>query len=187
MSLGIYTDVLRTLINRVYAKKDDLGLKHIQVMPKPERLQPDMTPYILITPEVDFITEEYGTSVQNTRKTGMVNLNLWVEYPITNRDSNNSAFSGPYVVDESFNNIIDDFGFLLASNEGFGGFLPFLEELLDGINTDSTGALNPQIQNATLSMGISVSNVVKHENTISCEILLNIRTTPFIINNRVRA
>ncbi len=159
---GVYVSIVKELYDRINLKKTELGLKHIQILHKPEALQPDATPYLQIIPDVAFINEEYGASVQQRRKNATVNILIWTEFPIDDRDAENPLYN-------------DD----LTS-----GFLPYIEELLDYLNQDTAGDLNPQLQNATQSMGISVQNIIKQDSTISAEILLSIKTQPFVINNR---
>lgn len=181
---GVYVSALRQLIVRLNNGYTSLGLKSIQVMNKPERLQPDMTPYIQIVPSTDFISEDYGEAIKQRYKRGQMNVQLWVEYPVANRDYDNSAYEQGYVIDNANNHIVDNSGFLLAWGD-YSGFLQWIEQLLDVINTDvSTNEANPQLVNANTSIGISVRDVIKHDMTIEATIDISINVGSFVINNR---
>jgi hypothetical protein len=182
--MGVYVSVITEIASRLNLGAVALGIKSIQVMHKQERLQPDMTPYIQILPDNNFIAEEYGASIQHNRKNANVALVLFVEYPIEARDNYNSLIERNYIVDTQHNKLVDSDGNYIVDSEILG-FLIWLEKLLDRINTDSADGLEPQlITTATRSIDINVTNVTKYEMTISAEINLVIGTQPFIINNR---
>ena len=164
MSIGAYTNLIKLLKDRLDAKQVTLGIKTIQIVAKPERLQQDMMPYLLLTPDSQFITEEYGSSMQNQRKNATINLLILCEYPINDRDTANALY--------------DEAGGV------YTGFLPFVEKLVDALNTTTGGDLNPQLEDATASMGITVQNVEKTDNSMSFEIALSVTGMAFVINNR---
>jgi len=115
-----------------------------------------------------------------------MNMVIWTEYPVSDRDGDNTIYEPGYNIDDETNHIVDSAGFLLADGE-YAGFLPYLEKLLDYINTTTSGVLNPQLVNSTLSMGINIQNIIKHEMTIEAEILISVNTTNFLIINRQNA
>jgi hypothetical protein len=149
-------------------------------MNKPEALQQDAMPYIQILP--DAINEFYTGSNARGQKEASLSMTLMCYFPAANRDGDNSFYEHNYIVDNATNNITDDAGFLLASN--FEGFSMWLEKLLDYINTDLTGEMNPQLTDSTQSMAISVSNIIKDGSTLSAEVLITVETGKFGINNR---
>ena len=164
MSIGAYTNLIKLLKDRLDAKQVTLGIKTIQIVAKPERLQQDMMPYLLLIPDSQFITEEYGASMQNKRKNATMNLLIYCDYPINDRDTANALYD---------------------ENAGvYTGFLPFVEKLVDALNTTTGGVLNPQLEDATASMGITVQNVEKTDNSMSFEIALSVTGMAFVINNR---
>ncbi len=183
MTTGVYSNLLNKVAQRIYAKKTTLGIDHIQIGPKPDRLQAGDT-YVLISPDNPFITEEYGRSVQNRRKDGTLNLTVWCQHPIVNRDAQNVINDDSDVIDDKLENIIDGSGVFLISNEGVSNTLNFIEGVLDAINTNLDSSLDPQLVDASLSMSMSVQNFVKHESSIEFEISLGIRSIPFTINDR---
>jgi len=61
--------------------------------------------------------------------------------------------------------------------------LPRIELILDKLNTGS-GVLNPQLVNASESMGISVGNFQVSSDRVWYDVNITVRTVPFLINNR---
>ena len=180
MSVGVYTNIMREVALRINAGYTALGLKHLQIMSKPEALQQDAMPYIQILP--GSIEESYTGSGQRGTKEATLSMTLYCLYPAANRDGDNSFYEHTYITDDATNHITDDAGFLLATN--YDGFSMWLEKLLDYINTDLTGVMNPQFTDSTQSMAISVNNITKNESTLSAEITITVETGHFGINNR---
>lgn len=187
MGYGVYTQIIREIAFRLDNAYTNLGLKSLQIMPKEERLQPDMMPYVLISPDPNFINESYSSSIQQGRKDATMNLVVWVGYSILNRDSDNFTSNIGHITDFQLSHIIDNSGFLLASDDGTG-FLTFLERFLDALHTTTDNESNPQlVSTPTRSMGVTIQNVVKNNMSIEAEILLSIQTQPFVLNNRQNA
>lgn len=62
--------------------------------------------------------------------------------------------------------------------------LPKIEEVVDALNTTKTGVLNPQLVNASESMGISIGNFQVSSDRVWFDVNITVRTVPFTINNR---
>ena len=180
---GVYVRTFRDIMARLNEGYTALGLKSLQVLHKPENLQPDMMPYIQVIPSDDFITEEYGASIQQRHKQATMRVRLWTVYPLPDRDSDNAIYEAGYIVDDAGNRIDDQAGFLLGTGD-YTGYLTWLEHLCDILNTSPDGTLNPQLANATQSMSISIGSIVKHDMTIEAVIDISVNTGSYVINNR---
>jgi hypothetical protein len=71
----------------------------------------------------------------------------------------------------------------IDSKDNLKTVLPFLEEVLDKLNT-SGSTLNPQLVAGAESMGISVGEFRAMPDRVWFDVTVTIRTTPFLINNR---
>ena len=156
--IGIYTNLVNKILGRLN-NASTLSAFIIQTGTKKTRLQAG-DKYIQIEYGEPFITEDYMRVRQN-QKEGRANLILWVQYP-KSRDAANGMFE--------------------ASTTA--GVIPTMEDILDALNTDTTDALNPQIENAAKSMAFEVRNIIEHDSKTEFEIAIEITTTDFVINDR---
>jgi hypothetical protein len=88
-------------------------------------------------------------------------------------------------VDGEGNNIADSEGFDIVDGSYLDTLLPYIEQVLDAINTQTDGTtLNPQLTTGAESMGITVDNFRAGADRVWFDVVLSIRTKPFDINNR---
>jgi hypothetical protein len=100
------------------------------------------------------IEEEYGTARQENRK--VANLT--------------------FVISGMKSIVVD-------SKDNLKTVLPFLEEVLDKLNT-SGSTLNPQLVEGAKSMAISVGEFRAMPDRVWFDVTVTVQTIPFLINNR---
>ena len=183
MTIGVYSNILNRVAQRIEDKQTTLSIDHLQVGAKPDNIQAGDT-YVLINYDNPFISEEYGRAVQQRNKDGTMNLVIWCHVPLNDRDSTDKIDNLSNVVDGALANIIDDEGYFLVGSEGVHNVIRFMEGILDAINTQPDETLNASIVDSSLSMGMSIGNVQSHDSHTDFEIFLSIRSIPFTINNR---
>lgn len=179
--MGVYVNLIQEISTRIEtAVSAGLNIKQVQLFQKIETLQQNDMPYIAIIPQS--IVENYGDRQIRGNKYSDLTITLDCLYPAFNRDGVNAIFEDNILGDNSNNIIGDAESKIIGADQA--GFLVWLEQLLDALNTDSTGELNPQLDNSTTSMGIEVGEIVKNGSTISCTITLTLPSVAFSINNR---
>ena len=174
MSSGVYVSVINEVANRL----NKVTGAYVQLGYKADRLAQDQERYFLI--DLTSISEEYGQAMQNRRKDGMVSLVVRC-MKATRSDEQNKLYDATWLVDGDGNYVIDAEGNKIVS--GATGLVPFIEEVLDALNTDGT-TLNPQMVNSANSIGVSVDGFEWEDTRVWFNVNLEIKTRPFVINNR---
>jgi hypothetical protein len=156
MTIGIYTEIIKDIKTRLEA----ISGGYVQLGYKADSVTPDQEKYFII--DMTGIEEAYGQSLQMSRKTGTVTLNIrCVKSMIP--DAQNKLY-------------IDTAGV-------YTGLVPYVEQVLDAINTSSS-VLNPQIQDSTNSIAITVGGFEYNDLQAWFDIGVTVQTKPFLINNR---
>ena len=155
MTKGVYTNIAYELKARLEA---NISGAYVQMGFTADRLTQDQDNYFLIYPTN--IQEEYGRAVQRNRKDGTISFTI-----------------------SCMQSLITDSQNLLYETDTTG-FLPKVEKVLDALNTTTAGDLNPQIENAAMSMAFNVTNFEPQKDKVWFDINVDVTTKEFTINNR---
>ena len=180
MTIGAYVTIANDIAQRLI---DNVADVYVQVGSKDDRIFQDQEKYCAIM--LTGIDENYGQARQYNRKDGAMSFTISC-MKATLADSQSSAVDSGDIVDDTGAYLTDDSGVTIM---GFGGngFMPFIEEVLDAINTKADGTtLDPQIEDAATSMKISVGNIQYGRDRIWFDVSIDITSKPFTINNRRR-
>lgn len=177
--MGVYSEIVREVKNRLLVNLSDCT---VAVGYVDERLTADQERFCIIQP-VSF-TEEYGRARQENRKDATLELVISCMKAIT-MDSKDNLYQLTSLVDDEGNNIADSVGFNIVDGSYLDTIMPFIEEVLDALNTQTDGVtLNPQLVMGAESIGLSVGAFRGSADRVWFDINVTVRTVPFVINNR---
>jgi hypothetical protein len=177
--MGVYTEIIREVKNRLLVNLADCT---VAVGYVDERLTADQERFCIIQPVN--IVEAYGRARQENKKDANLDVIISCMKSIV-MDSKENLYKLVSLVDGEGNNIADSEGFDIVDGSYLDTLLPYIEQVLDAINTQTDGTtLNPQLTTGAESMGITVDNFRAGADRVWFDVVLSIRTKPFDINNR---
>jgi len=176
---GAYTEIIREVKNRLLVNLADctVAVGYID-----ERLTADQERFCIIQPIN--IVEEYGRARQENRKDGNLDIIISCMKAIV-MDSKENLYKLTSLVDDVGNNIVDSDGFNIVDGSYLDCLIPYIEEVLDALNTQTDGTtLNAQLVTGAESMGLTVDNFRASADRVWFDVTITVRSKPFLINNR---
>ena len=158
MTIGVYTEIIKDIKSRL----ESISGSYVQLGYKNDSVQSDQEKYFII--DIVGIEEAYGQSLQQRHKTGTLTLNIRCIKAMIPDDQNKLYIDTASV---------------------YTGLVPYIETVLDAINTSSS-VLNPQIQDSTNSIAITVGAFEYSNVSAWFDVGVIVQTKPFIINNRLQ-
>jgi|AntAceMinimDraft_2_1070361.scaffolds.fasta_scaffold12811_4 hypothetical protein len=154
MTKGVYTDIIYQIKTRLEANITEYK---VYLGNKNMVLTQDQQKVIIIN--IEGIEEQYGRALQKRNKDAVMSVTISCMKALV-PDSDNKLYESDTT-----------------------GLLPFIEEVLDALNTDGATE-NPQLVNSAESMGISIGGLETTNDRAWFDINVTVSTKPFTINNR---
>lgn len=166
---NVYTEIVREFVSRINTAIAGAGklseCKKLYVGDIESTLELIEKPCIFLT--VDGILESYEAQ-KREQKSGDIRLNFILVYGLY--DDRSIGQSSIYYDD---------------SAAAYTGFLPFIEQFLDVIHSDTSGNIDPRTnQLQRRSIQVDMGRILKAQQHLEAEIIVTCRTTDFSMNRR---